>query len=117
MVQCCSWRARSHHFPRLTRALVCAMTLSRLEGVMMHVCSTIYGEPGDPPARLDIHAQPTRLWHRGSYGGLSAATRDAWLAALDQAYRLMRVDAGLQRCSEQSCSATCEMQQRYHRVD
>ena len=20
----------------------------------MHVCSTIYGEPGDPPARLDM---------------------------------------------------------------
>jgi ubiquitin-conjugating enzyme E2 Q len=27
--------------------------LYRMEGVMMHVCSTIYGEPGDPPARLD----------------------------------------------------------------
>ena len=27
--------------------------LYRLEGVMTHVLSTIYGEPGDPPARLD----------------------------------------------------------------
>lgn len=27
--------------------------LYRLEGVMTHVMSTIYGEPGDPPARLD----------------------------------------------------------------
>ena len=31
--------------------------LYRLEGVMMHVCSTIYGEPGDPPARLDLSNQ------------------------------------------------------------
>lgn len=29
--------------------------LYRLEGVMTHVMSTIYGEPGDPPARLDAH--------------------------------------------------------------
>ena len=29
--------------------------LYRLEGVMTHVMSTIYGEPGDPPARLDPH--------------------------------------------------------------